>query len=102
MNSNNPKALLFAKAAAVIPIVVTLLTAIVSDFDIRTVIFLLTGAVYTLFAVRNYLDLRDGRKENNGPVIVTVSVLLMLVLMIFAAVLLVSIISGEPIIPGQR
>ena len=102
MNGNNRNELLFAKVAAVIPIVFTLLTAIVSDFDVRTVIFLLTGAVYSVFAVRNYLYLREDRKKDNSPFIVTVTVILTLLLLLIAAALLISFISGEPIIPGQR
>lgn len=102
MDSNNRKALLFAKAAAVIPVVFILLTAIVSNLDLRTVIVLLAGAVYCVFAVKNYLDLRNGMKENNGPLTVTVTVIFALLLLILTAALLISVISGEPIIPGQR
>ena len=102
MHGNNRKALLFAKAAAVIPIADILLTAVVSDLDMRTAVFLLIGTVYCVFAVRNYLDLRAGRKEQNSPLIVTVTVILLLLLLIIAAALLISLISGEPMIPGQR
>ena len=93
---------MFAKAAAVIPVVYILLTAVVSDLDMGTVIFLIAGAVYCVFAVKNYLDLRNGRKENNGPLIVTVTVILTLLLLLLTAVLIISVISGETIIPGQR
>ena len=102
MNGDNRKALLFAKEAAIIPIVDTLLTAVISDLNKRTVIFLIMGTVYCVFAIRNYIDLRNGIKENNEPVIVTVTVFLLLLLLLIGAALIISLISGEPVIPGQR
>lgn len=102
MDGDRKRVLLFAVFGAALPVLYTLLLAIFSDMEVRSLVILLISAGYSGFAVKNLFDLKTWKKEHNSPVIVGISIVLVIMLLLFAVVFLIALLTGNSLFPRQR
>ena len=102
MDNDRKKVVLFAAVGAALPVIYTVLLVIFSDMDTATVIFLLISAVYSGFAVKNFIDLKTQKKEHNSPIVVGISVIMVLITVLFTVVFLIALLTGNSLISRQR
>ncbi len=102
MDKKNKRVLLFAKIAVAVPASLCLLVIILSGVSSDTSLFLAFNVFVCIFSVKDYIQLKSGRKNYNNPFIMAIIILGLFLSLLIAIVWLAAIISGEPILPAQR
>ncbi|NLT10619.1 MAG: hypothetical protein GXY08_14140 [Ruminococcus sp.] len=93
---------LLAKAAMAIPAVFMLLMIITSDFEPETAIYFIISIIYLALAIKNYIELRSGKRERNSTVVVIMTYFALLFIAFAGLIILIAMFSNHTILPGQR
>ena len=102
MEENKKKVFLLAKAAIAIPALYILLMIITSELDPETAIYFIISMIYLILAVKNYIELRSGKRARNSTIVVVMTVFYVLFILFAALIVLTAMFFSHTIIPGQR
>lgn len=102
MDKKRKRVLLFAKIAVAMPASLCLLVIILSDISFNTALFLAFNVFVSIFAAKDYMQIKSGRKNYNNPLIMTIIISGTFLSILIVLVWIFAMISGEPILPAQR
>jgi len=75
---------------------------ITSDFDSEIAIYFIISIIYLIFAIKNYIELRTGKRDRNSTIVAIMTRFSIIIIALFGLFLLLAILSNHTIIPSQR